>query len=593
MKSYDSESAELLSAAMCGDMQARVMYIQQELLQSDGFLSGIAMSWLTDMANNDDPFAQRVYIDQALRGAVPNCDWMKLEIWIQDIMKEDVQEGCFLMSNLYNPALPGHSDWKICEKYLRMGVESGSASCCVMLASAYWESHRDEVELSEIRSLLERALREQKIPELYLFLADVCMAMEEPDSAIRALKKCQKEHPNCAESCIALGDIYMDGLGNRQNASQAVKEYYKAAGQGNAQALLKLGIAHYYGHGCRMNRGRAVNFFLRAAEGGEMGACHYLAVCYRYGDGAEKNTEEMLRWLEKGVAEEEPHCCLMMAGLFQQGEEVEQNLNRSAELLSIARQNAPQDDADFTASLDALSKELISVTIQKEKDDLEPEDVVVERLRELCIAGNKEGTGQQLLYIADNYAISSMVRNALWTTLRLKATTPEWTTELLDYLRATSPLFPDVSLLLGDMYYFGVGARRNAASSLKFYRLAETVLAERDAEEREDDTSMADVYARIILGIHEKVLKPKDFGINYWIGKAQMLLHESGRLNFLLGLLHYFGLHVEKNEKQAKLLFNQAGKLGFRKDWKRAVEDYQFSRTSLYREVYPDLFLHT
>lgn len=590
MKPYDSESARLLSAAMSGDMQARIMCIQQELHQNNGFLSGITLSWLMDMANSGDPFARRVYIGVALRGAVPDCDWMKLECWIQDIMKDDVQEGCFLMGNLYNPALPGHSDWKICEKYLRMGVEAGSASCCVMLASAYWEFHRDEVELSEIRSLLERALSEQKEAELYLLLADVCLAMEDFDAAIRTLKKCQKEHPNCAESRIVLGDMYMDGQGVRRNADLAVKEYYKAAGQGNALALLKLGVAHYYGHGCRMNRNRAVNFFLRAAEGGEMGVCHYLAVCYRYGDGAEKNTEEMLRWLEKGVAVDEPHCCLMMAGLCILGEEVELNLNRASELLEVARRNAPQDDASFTESLESLSKELISVTLQKEKDDMEPEEDVVEQLRELCIAGDKEGAGKQLLYMVDNYAISPLIRNALWMALEFKATTPEWTAEILDSLRAMAALFPDVALLLGDMYYFGVGARRNAASSLKFYRLAESVFSDQDEEEREDETIVEDVYARIILGIHEKVLKPKDFGINYWIGKAQRLLPSSGRLNFLMGLLYYFGLHVKKDEKKAKLLFNRAGKLGFRKDWKKSVEDCKFCRTSLYAEVYPEMF---
>lgn len=571
-------------------MQARIMCIQEELIRNEGFLSGLTMSWLTDMTNSGDPFARRVYIGVALRGAVPGCDWMKLECWIQEIMKEDVQEGCFLMGNLYNPALPGHSDWKICEKYLRMGMEAGSASCCVMLASAYWENHRDEVELSEIRSLLERALREQKTADLYLFLADVCLAMEDSDAAIRTLKKCQKEHPNCAESRIVLGDIYMDGQGVRRNAELAVKEYYKAASLGNALALLKLGVAHYYGHGCRMNRSRAVNFFLRAAEAGEMGGSHYLAVCYRNGDGVEKNKEEMLRWLEVGVAQEEPHSCLMMAALCMYGEEVELNLKRSAELLAVARENALKDDPDFMEALEEMSKAVISITAQKEKNDMESEEVVVEQLRELCISGDKEGAGKQLLYMVDNYAISPLMRNALWMALEFKATTPKWTAEILDSLRAMSNLFPDVALLLGDMYYFGVGARRNAASSLKFYRLAESVFFEQDEEEREDETIVEDVYARIILGLHEKVLKPKDFSINYWIGKARLLLPSSGRLNFLMGLLHYFGLHVEKNEKKAKLLFNQAGKLGFRTDWKKSVEDCKFCRTSLYAEVYPELF---
>lgn len=586
----DPESSSLLKAAMAGDIRARIMYIQNEVIHSNGFLSGIAISWLTEMSDNGDPMARQLYIGVALRGVIPDCDWSKLESWILDIMKEDEREGCFLMGNLYNPALPGLSDWKTCEKYLRCGAEAGHTGCCIMLATAYREFLRDEVKPAEIRVLLERALKEDGDAEVYLMLAEVCLETGDAAAAVRTLKKCQNQFPQFPGGWTALGDMYLVGHGVRANTELALKQYYKAVKLGSSHALLKLGMMHYYGSGVRLNYNRAVNYFLRAAEAGETEAFHFLAVCYRYGDGVVEDRKEMLRWLEKGVEVDDPHCCMLMAGLCMLGDEVELDLERSSQLLEVAREKAPQDDSNFMESLDSLRRELLSVTAKKEEDDLDPEETIVAQLKELCVTGDKEGAGKLMLYIVENYSISPLIRRYLWISLKMKGTTSEWVALILDSLRFMASDFPDIALLLGDMYYFGVGTRRNAASALKFYKLAETGLSEQDEEDREDTCSVADVYARIILGIHEKVLKPKDFGINYWIGKAQVILHSSGRLNFLLGLLHYFGLHVQKDERKAKLLFSKAGKLGYKVDWKTSVEDCQFCRTSLYAEVYPELF---
>lgn len=596
----DSELFALLSAAMSGDMEARRTYIQQELLQSGGSLSGIAMSWLTEMANSGDPFARHTYIEMALRGAIPNCDWLRLEIWIGDILKEDEAAGCFLMSNLYNPALPGLADWNICEQYLRRGVDAGSAGCCVMLASVYREVLQDKAGAAEIRSLLEKALKTENDAEIYLLLAEVCLDMGDTDSAIRSLNKCRKEHPQFPESWTMLGDMYQDGLGVRQNSELALKHYYKAAEQGSSHALLKLGMMYYYGRGCRLNYKRAVGYFHQAAEAGETEAYHFLAVCYRYGDGVAEDRKEMLRWVKKGVEIDDPYCCMLLAGLYMLGDGVETDFVRSAELLRIAREKAPQGDESFLESLDTMKRELASISSRAEPEEfehegietegLEPEETVIAQLKELRDNGDKNGVEKMMLHIVDNYPITPLIRKEMWEVLEMKAASPECIADMLVTLRDMAPLFPDVSLLLGDMYYFGVGVRKNAASALKFYRMTETDLAGPDDEECEADALQPDVCARLILGIHEKVLKPKDSGINYWIDKTQMLLHESGRLNFLMGLLHYFGLHVEKDEKKAGLLFRQAGILGFSADWKKAVEAYQSGRISLYAAVYPEMF---
>ena len=63
-----------------------------------------------------------------------------------------------------------------------------------------------------------------------------------------------------------LGLMYEKGEGVRQNYTEAVKWYRKAAEQGHMWAQFRLGLLYYNGKGVAVNKKEAVRWYRKAAE---------------------------------------------------------------------------------------------------------------------------------------------------------------------------------------------------------------------------------------------------------------------------------------------------------------------------------------
>ena len=82
-----------------------------------------------------------------------------------------------------------------------------------------------------------------------------------------------------------LGLMYEDGLGVKQDDSEAVKWFRKAAEQGNVKAQASLGKKYQDGRGVKQDDVEAMKWFRKAAEQGNADAQFNLGVMYDNGRG--------------------------------------------------------------------------------------------------------------------------------------------------------------------------------------------------------------------------------------------------------------------------------------------------------------------
>lgn len=80
-------------------------------------------------------------------------------------------------------------------------------------------------------------------------------------------------HQGNADAQYALGFMYAEDLGVRQDYQKAVEWYTKAANQGNAKAQHNLGWMYYNGQGVSQNKSTAKRYFGQACDNGSQLGC--------------------------------------------------------------------------------------------------------------------------------------------------------------------------------------------------------------------------------------------------------------------------------------------------------------------------------
>lgn len=76
-----------------------------------------------------------------------------------------------------------------------------------------------------------------------------------------------------AERCFALGIIYENGSGVRQDFKKAIEYYKKSCEAGDSKGCNNLGALYYKGQGVRQNQSTAKEYFGKACDLGEQTGC--------------------------------------------------------------------------------------------------------------------------------------------------------------------------------------------------------------------------------------------------------------------------------------------------------------------------------
>jgi TPR repeat protein len=103
------------------------------------------------------------------------------------------------------------------------------------------------------------------------------------------------------EAAYALGFIYQDGLGIKQNYAEAARWYDKAPDPYGAECLYDLGLLYEEGNGVSQNNVEAVRLFRLAAERGNAHAQACLGYMYSVGKGVPKSEAEAAHWFRKAA----------------------------------------------------------------------------------------------------------------------------------------------------------------------------------------------------------------------------------------------------------------------------------------------------
>jgi TPR repeat protein len=99
-----------------------------------------------------------------------------------------------------------------------------------------------------------------------------------------------------ANSLLALGAMYQNGVGVTQDYVEAMKCYQLAAALGDPTAALYIGTMNYSGLGVETDRSEAFNWYRLSATRGNVQAQIYLAAMYADGDGVAQDFVRAHKW---------------------------------------------------------------------------------------------------------------------------------------------------------------------------------------------------------------------------------------------------------------------------------------------------------
>ena len=573
MRVTEKEYQQLMYMGMQGDEDARKLCVQIDHDLNEGELSPVCLGWAQEYAEAGDTMCRMMFIENALAGNIEQVDWLKMEAWCLEMVEQEPKMGYFMLSCLYNPETEGYQDADRMIDYLRKGYDAGSPQCGFELATHLWLEEPDKHSAQEIREMMEQCKSAITTPDQYGFLADVCDSQGDWASAMSYLKRWHKEAPKDASACLQIAWRYAHGEGVRVNHELALKYYQKAANLGDEFGMYQVGLMHVRGEGCRRNVKRGVDYLQRAADADSPDACGLLGQMYLEGNGVQADVPKAVEYLEKGAEYEECRSCLLLARLYYMGKGVAQDPDKAAFLLDIAREDAPEDDEEYAATLRSIetyaSGNGMPITAMKsgpiteadmqraiEKNDFEE---IADRLY------------MRLCEYPDDEALLRMARFLL----QLKVMDEEQVRNYISMLRSFADDYPEVAMMLGDMYYHGEGATRNARSAMLFYQKALEFGVD------------AEVLLRIILGLHEEVLKGGREEVPAWIAEVPHAEGNTAPLHYMMGLLYSVGLYVEQSVEKAAEMFSHAAEAGFEADPESDITAWQCGGKTLRDCVLP------
>jgi len=141
---------------------------------------------------------------------------------------------------------------------------------------------------------------------------------------------------------VNLGNLYMKGLGVRQNYGEALRWYRNAAEQNERMAQSKLGILYYYGLGVPQDYAEAGSWFLKAAEQGESGAQAILGSLYALGEGMPRDFARAYYWYSLAADQGNEDASMGRASLVD--EMTPGEMDEALRLLSEARRRVDKSE---------------------------------------------------------------------------------------------------------------------------------------------------------------------------------------------------------------------------------------------------------
>lgn len=553
----------------------------EELNASEGPYSKETYEWVLEQGLNGEREAQLLYFNQVAQGFVEDFDWELLEEWAQAEVQRNPGEGYLMLATMYSPVFPGPVDLTKAILNFRLGEAAGNEVCkeCI-------QNLPEEIE-GGLAPLIEE-FEENPLRASYYMQH----LSENVDEAFKSLKLWYEKSPDDAECLEQMGICYANGLGVKENNSQALKFYCMAADKGSAMAQFYAGEMYLQGLGCRKNYKAAIAYLEKAVAQDFPPACCLLGNCYEDGNGVKVNKKKAIALYEKGVGLENVECCCLMALACAEGTVQAPNMEKAWEYVRKAEQFADEDDS-YTAQkisrtyarlrhMQMLEDEDFGIDALEDMDDaffwdddefseddlddmdfwgedvMYTEEQAAEDYKEL-IHGMEEGDETAIYFRLvcglERAAEEPRFREAAWKVLNEKMLGDRLQQELIKELKGMARESACLCLLCGDLSYLGIGVKARLSDAFRYYEQANVY----------QDSS--EVYLRMLLGYAEKRWPSgKNKEKTKWIAYARSCEEEDCRLPYLLGLMYATGCVRGADAADAQEAFAQAKAWGMERN---------------------------
>lgn len=249
-----------------------------------------------------------------------------------------------------------------------------------------------------------------------------------------ALKKAAAASDVSAQ--LRLGFLYDEGLGVPQDRVRARGWYKMAAEQGHARAALCLGRIYYFGQGVDPDYSEAAHWYRRAAEGGEVSAQANLGYMHAHGLGVACDYGQAFRCLlhasEQGDSKAQSNLALIYF-----------HRHDYAESIRWHRAAAEQGNGPSMCNLGQIYSMGVGV----------PRDIV-EATKWFALGAlyRKEQANDSLSALIPSVSASDWAKILRWCRCSAEAGKPR------------------AQLLLGALYYEGLGVPKNIKTAVKWLR---------------------------------------------------------------------------------------------------------------------------
>ncbi len=169
-------------------------------------------------------------------------------------------------------------------------------------------------------------------------------------AALREARKLADANPDNAAAMTLIGEIYRDGLGVKQDYTQALHWYGLAEARGDAQAAFALARAYVEGFGVKPDLGKAKTYFERAAAKNHPAALYNLGIMAI--EGEIQDFRKAAEFFRRGMDYGDPDSTYSLAFLYRNGQGVEKDEEEATKLLRAgAEQHHLPAMIDYAISL--------------------------------------------------------------------------------------------------------------------------------------------------------------------------------------------------------------------------------------------------
>ena len=557
----------LIVKGMMGDRDARIHAVMLDKRLHSVNMSPICMQWLLEFARTDSDDMRSMYLDEVVFGKYPNVNWMEVELMGQELAQSKPDVGYYLLAMLYDPEFKHLPDVSKMVQCLQLASDAGNRLASMCLAEHYWLTESEECDLAEIRALVEKGITDSGIANRFALAIDVCDEMEDFEASMRYLKRWHKEEPKLLEPCMRIAFRYLDGTGVAKNEELALRYFEKGAYMGDEDALYRVGMMNMDGCGCRRNIKRGMDYLNRAIAAGSGDACSMLGGRYVQGEGVPQDVAKGIGYYNRGAELQHIMCCVHLARLYYEGQLVQQDWNRAAQLMDIARNQLEEGGFVDRMMFNMLENEAYNKSWPVSADY---SNAVTEAEMEEAIRQNDYKSVIARVYKCLIKApLLENVLSSAWFLMQIRALNEDERWDFVEQLRTLADILPQIAVMVGDMYYQGVGVKRNALSAMMFYKKA----LESDYE--------VYAYVRIILGLHEGVLKGGRDAVPEWLQQAVTAYPDYPPLLYMRALLYRVGLYVEESHEESEALLHRVQEQGGKRDFESDIKYWQEGRDCL------------